>query len=264
MAGKADLEKMKSWMRRRFVADRCGEWDSTIHIHLKGAGKMTAGFGGGKMRLLSGPRGDPLAVIRSDAVTLKDILRNAVPLELAVMRNELETDNMVEVFKFVTVFRPDARSVAAGGAGGKQEKGTRPAERAPLLEGGDAARGFLEKLNEKIAGDGFIKDQLKKKRVKAAFVLGLRNPDMGLSVRLDGKGMRIGWLPAGAEADAALEASLLHGILSGAQNITIGLTDKNLDGAAAGIGAEVLELLIHIQPALAKLYREVRREGARL
>jgi hypothetical protein len=108
-----DAKKLKSWMRRNFIPECTKGWDSTIHIILKDAAAMTVDVSRREMKIRAGLEGKPLAVVRTDCETLLSVLRGDEPLDLAVMKDTLSADNMIEVFKFVTVFKYVRRRGAA-------------------------------------------------------------------------------------------------------------------------------------------------------
>ena len=81
-------------------------WDSTIHIVLHGGGTITVDAARRKLNITQDLHGEPLAVIHTDGDTLLSMLRGDLPLDLAVMRETLTTNNMIETFKFISVFKP--------------------------------------------------------------------------------------------------------------------------------------------------------------
>lgn len=101
-----DDKKLFSWMKKRFMPERTKGWDSTIHVRLSDGEPFTVDVNRRAMRISDGLVNEPLAQIQTGRDTLLEILRGDVPLDLAIMKGELSADNMVEVFKFITVFEP--------------------------------------------------------------------------------------------------------------------------------------------------------------
>jgi len=107
MPEKVNRKKLIDWMKKSFMPDSASGWNSTLHIHLKGEQPLTADFKRKAFDLSQGLEGEPLSTITTDSATMLDVLMGTLPLDIAIMRGTLSADNMIEVFKLVSVFRPE-------------------------------------------------------------------------------------------------------------------------------------------------------------
>lgn len=106
---RVEEKKLIAWMRNRFMPECTRGWDSTIHVRLRDGGAFTVDVRRRKMHISAGLNGAPLAVLDTDCPTLRQVLRGDLPLDIAIMEETLRSDNMIETFKFITVFRPVTR-----------------------------------------------------------------------------------------------------------------------------------------------------------
>jgi len=124
MPEKVNRKKLLDWMKKNFMPDYSGGWNSTLHIHLAGEQPVTADFKRKTIALSQGFEGEPLSSITTDSSTLYQVLKGALPLDIAIMNGTLSADNMIEVFKFVSVFKPEhERPPAVEKKPGKTAKG---------------------------------------------------------------------------------------------------------------------------------------------
>lgn len=101
------IKELSAWMQTRFMPARASGWESALHLHLERGAKMTIESCRRKLLISNGFEGEPLATVRTTSSTLMNILKGEEPLDLAIIKNTLKTDNVTETFKFITVFEPD-------------------------------------------------------------------------------------------------------------------------------------------------------------
>ena len=122
MAETNDRKILLDWMRRNFLPESASGWESTLHFHLSGEQPATIDFARKKLTASSGLNGEPLAVVNTRSNTLLEILKGETPLDIAIMKGSLDADNMVEVFKFISVFKPTAARRVKTAIGKTQRK----------------------------------------------------------------------------------------------------------------------------------------------
>ncbi|MFA6449988.1 MAG: hypothetical protein WCX65_10985 [bacterium] len=247
---KADPKKTISLMRRRFLPDRCAGWDTTIHIFLSDAGNITVNVDGGALEILAGLKGKPVARIATDTKTLAAVLAGKRQFDLAVVQGDFNTDNMIEAFKFVTVFEPDAY-------GGELTATSAAKDGSPILAGKKEAVAFLTKWAVRAVKDPSVRVRAAESGLKGSLAIRAANPDFVLSFGVSQDGFTIKCRPSAKSADLDMEAVNIHKILCGAQNLMIGLNRKSVGVPKGSSAGEILDLLIYIQPTLSRIYREM-------
>lgn len=251
-------QSLKSWMRRRFQPGWARAWDSTLRFELSGAKPFCADFLDNSMRLISCRTArQPLAVVHSDPDSLLKILCGALPLELAVMTHRLSTDNMTEVFKFITVFKPDPHTVIIAP---EKDPDASPQKRLesqnPLFR-----KAFFEEWSTLISRQSAISRQFCDVTAATRLVFESNDPRMLLAFKSGKNSITITCPAKSSKVHFHMPFASLHSILSGAQNLMIDLNFKQIAPVDfTDNERKLLEFLINIQPLMSKTYRNLHKD----
>ena len=242
-------------MRKHFMPECAGGWDSTIRILLKEGEDFTVDVKHRKLHISKGLNGEPLAEIQTDLRTLRSILSGDLPLDIAIMNNSISSDNMVETFKFVTVFRPVIR---------------RRARAAHALTDSSVIResriGLLSILSEwgvRVSKDADTTEIVRRSGLGTSAEIYLKSPDILLSLNADHAGLHIEASEEIKSSPAALviESRIFLRILRGAQNLMISLNNRELGAAIPdAFPTDMLRLLLDTQPTVSKVFRKLLNE----
>jgi len=250
---KSEPKKLMSLMRRRFRPERCAGWDSSFHIFFTDAAPVTVNVKDGALEILTGLRGRPRARIATDTKSLAGVLKDDLQFDLTLLRGDLNTDNMAETFKLVSIFAPNAFM--------EKTADSQLAKPAPTVLAGKAeAAAFLSEWAARVSRDPAVQCRAAGSGVKGSLAIRARKPDFILEFRFTAKGLKAACKTASSNFDLETDAEVIHKILSGAQNLMIGLNRKSI-GGLRGAGSEAaLDALLCLQPALSRIYRETAAE----
>ncbi len=247
MARKDELEKLFDLMKRRFRPERTAGWDSTVLLVFSDLGAATADVESRALTLRPGRAGKPLATVRTSSTVFKRVLRGKIPLDIAIVKRELETDDAVEAFKFISVFEPDAVAAKQAGCGARHAM--------PLT---DAA--FLKVLCAAVSADAALAAAARGSGVEGRFSVGVAGSGVSVVFHAGRKVFSAEVSANTKKPDMSADAATLEKVLTGAQNMMINLNRKNLDGLLAeGADTAMFDLLIYLLPGMSRIYRGLLR-----
>lgn len=103
------LREKISDLSSRFLPERTEGWFSTILFRFRDGGEWTCDINDGRLRFTEGRPRDPLSTVLTDEETFDRLFAGEIPLEIAMMTDRFFVDNIVEIFKFQTVFQKRER-----------------------------------------------------------------------------------------------------------------------------------------------------------
>ncbi len=126
-----------------YLADKAGDFATTIHFAIKGGPDKTIICGDGVARAEDGLIGTPDCTIKTDAETITGILQNTIDAQKAFMRGKITADNMGVLMKFALYFkfeRPggEAAPAAAPAAASTEDAGPQTFPIGKTYDGGYA------------------------------------------------------------------------------------------------------------------------------
>lgn len=256
----SEYKTLTAWMRKHFMPEYAGEWDSTIHVILKDVENFTVDVKHQKLHISKGLNGDPLAKLESDYGTLKSILRGDLPLDIAIMYDFVRSNNMVETFKFITVFRHVRKCQL------RAEQSVCVKATSSVLEDYKDIQQLLPLLSEwcaRVASDSEVTEIVKRSTIRASAEIQLESPDILLSITVGGSGllMSVTKERRGSVSALSMDAGVFYRSLRGAHNMMISLNDREIGvGAPEGFPAEIISLLLNSQAAMSRVFRSLLNE----
>jgi hypothetical protein len=239
------------------MPERTLGWDSTIHLVFTKGGTYTVDVSEQSLSVRSGLKGEPLAVINTYSSVLQSILKGNIPLDIAIMDDTLRSNNMIETFKFVTVFRPKLKTKRVGKAVSSKHHSNAG---TPFLKDEKSMISLLSQWAECVSSDRDLNRLAATTGIDAKGRIQLTPPDIQLVFSVDSQGLRVRCSRERRNRSKALkmETGAFLRILLGVQNLMIGLNERELDGIIPdGFQAEMLEFLISAQPRMAMIFRNI-------